>query len=103
VRRTIYHILTIITFLCLCSCASQRKNNATTRAYHAFTARYNTYYNGNVSYKEGLKAQASAHKDNYLEQLPLLIIESKETQKSGVSNYDRAIDKSQKAIKNHSI
>ena len=103
VRRTTYHILTIITLLCLCSCASQRKNNATARAYHAFTARYNTYYNGNVSYNEGLKAQASAHKDNYLEQLPLLIIESKETQKSGVSNYDRAIDKSQKAIKNHSI
>lgn len=71
--------------------------------YHAFTARYNTYYNGNEAYKQALKAQKAAHKDNYLEQLPLLIISDENTQKTGASNYDRAIEKSQKAIKNHSI
>ena len=71
--------------------------------YHALTARYNTYYNGNVAYNQALKAQKTGHKDNYLEQLPLLIISDKETQKTGASNYDRAIEKSQKAIKNHSI
>ena len=71
--------------------------------YHAFTARYNTYYNGNVAYNQALKAQKTGHKDNYLEQLPLLIVSDKNTQKNGAANYDRAIEKSQKAIKNHSI
>ena len=71
--------------------------------YHAFTARYNTYYNGNQAYNQALKAQKTSHKDNYLEQLPLLIVSDKNTQKTGASNYDRAIEKSQKAIKNHSI
>ena len=71
--------------------------------YHAFTARYNTYYNGYVAYNQALKSQKTGHKDNYLEQLPLLIISDKNTQKNGASNYDRAIEKSQKAIKSHSI
>ena len=71
--------------------------------YHAFTARFNTYYNGNNAYEQGLKAQKTGHKDNYLEQLPLFIISDKNTVKNGASNYDRAIEKSQKAIKNHSI
>ena len=71
--------------------------------YHAFIARYNTYYNGNQAYNQALKAQKTGHKDNYLEQIPLLIISDKNTQKAGASNYDRAIEKSQKAIKNHSI
>ena len=71
--------------------------------YHAFTARYNTYYNGNQAYNQALKAQKTGHKDNYLEQIPLLIISDKNTRKAGASNYDRAIEKSQKAIKNHSI
>ena len=71
--------------------------------YHAFSARYNTYYNGNVAYKEALKAQSQGHKDNYLEQLPLFTISNKETAKQGADKYDRAIEKAQKAIKNHSI
>ena len=71
--------------------------------YHAFTARYNTYHNGNIAYKQAVKAQATSHKDNYLELLPLLNISNEQTQKAGASNYDRAIEKSQKAIKNHSI
>lgn len=93
-------ILFVVVALCGCS---GRKNTATSRAYHAFTARYNTYYNGNLSYQQGLKAQSEGHKDNYLEQLPLLIISNKNTKGIAGSNYDRAIEKAQKAIKNHSI
>lgn len=100
--RHIRHILPIIIAAMLCSC-STRKNNATTRAYHAFTARYNTYYNGNQAYKKGLKSQEDGHKDNYLEQLPLFIISDKGTQKIGDDSYKKAIEKAQKAIKNHSI
>ena len=102
-RRLTHYITAILVIACLCSCASRKKNNAGTRMYHAFTAKYNTYYNGNVAYNQALKAQKSGHKDNYLEQLPLLIISDENTQKTGAANYDRAIEKSQKAIKNHSI
>lgn len=102
VTKRLIHITTLIAIVLFCGC-SGHKNNATTRAYHAFTARYNTYYNGNTAYKEGLKAQSEGHKDNYLEQLPLLIVSNKETKNIGSSNYDRAIEKAQKAIKNHSI
>lgn len=71
--------------------------------YHAFFARYNTYYNGNVAYKKAKDNQIKQHKDNYLEQLPLLIVSDKKTRSIGSSEYDRAIEKAQKAIKNHSI
>ena len=97
------YILFLLVLAALYGCASRKKNNATTRAYHAFFARYNTYYNGNVAYKKATKSQISSHKDNYLEQLPLLIVSDKNTQKIGTSEYDKAIEKAQKAIKNHSI
>ena len=100
--KKIIHIIALLAIVSLIGC-SGRKNNATTRAYHAFTARYNTYYNGNLAYQQGIKAQSDGHKDNYLEQLPLLIVSNKTTKTIGGSNYDRAIEKAQKAIKNHSI
>ena len=102
-KRTLTYIAVTIIALSLASCSSRKKNTGATRMYHAFTARYNTFYNGNVAYKQGLKAQGAGHKDNYLEQLPLLTISDKNTRKLGASNYDRAIEKAQKAIKNHSI
>lgn len=71
--------------------------------YHSFFAKYNTFYNGNVSFKESKKMQLNGHKDNYLELLPLMINSSETTNKIGTSGLDRAIEKSQKAIKNHSI
>ena len=100
--KKIIHIIVLFAIVFLSGC-SGRKNNATTRAYHAFTARYNTYYNGDLAYKQGIKTQSDGHKDNYLDQLPLLIISNKNTRKLGGDNYDRAIEKAQKAIKNHSI
>ncbi len=87
----------------MCGCASRKKNTAATRMYHAFTARYNTYYNGKLAYDQGLKAQSKGHQDNYLEQLPLLTISDENTRKQSADKYDKAIEKAQKAIKNHSI
>lgn len=101
-RNIFTYTAIILAVVAICGC-SGRKNNATTRAYHAFTARYNTYYNGYTAYQQGLKSQTEGNKDNYLEQLPLLIISNKSTQSIGSSEYDRAIEKAQKAIKNHSI
>lgn len=102
VKKISIYIL-LLAALGLAGCSSRRNNTATTRLYHAFSARYNTYYNGKLAYDQALKAQSSGHKDNYLEQLPLLVISNKETAKQGGDKYDRAVEKAQKAIKNHSI
>lgn len=82
---------------------STKKNTASTRFYHSLTARFNTYFNGNEAYKEGLKAIEDGNKDSYQETLPLYPIGNKKTIGMGSSNFDRAIEKSQKAIKQHSI
>ena len=104
VKRILGYIFLAVLVLTLTCCSSKkRKNTATTRAYHSFFARYNTFYNGDVAYKKGVKSQIESHKDNYLEQLPLFIVSNKNTQSTGSSDFDRAIEKSQKAIKTHSI
>lgn len=82
---------------------STKKNTANTRRWHAFTARYNTYYNGSEAYKEGMLELERANKDNYMEMLPYFPIGNKKSVGSGSGNFDRAIEKSQKAIKQHSI
>ena len=82
---------------------STKKNTANVRRWHAFTARYNTYYNGHEAYKEGVLALEKANRDNYMETLPYFPIGNKKTVGSGSGNFDVAIEKSQKAIKQHSI
>ena len=102
-KKYLHYILLILLIITLGGCASRKKNTAQTRMYHSFFARYNTFYNGNVAFKKGYEAQTKGHKDNFLEQLPLLIVSDKATKEIGKSDYDKAIEKSQKAIKNHSI
>lgn len=101
-RRNLYILLAALVVLVVAGC-STKKNTANTRFYHAFTARYNTYYNGHVAYKEGVQELERANKDNYMELIPYFPIGNKKTVGSGSGNFDRAIEKSQKAIKQHSI
>ena len=82
---------------------STRKNTAGTRFYHALTTRYNVYFNGKEANKAGLQAQQQGNKDIYMEMLPLNPIGNKETTGIGTSDYERAIEKAQKAIRQHSI
>ncbi len=82
---------------------SVKKNTAGSRFYQAFTTRYNVYFNGNEAFKKGNQAIEAGNKDSYLEMIPLYPIENKKTAGLGSSDFDRAIEKSQKAIKLHSI
>lgn len=91
-----------VAVMLLLSCSTQ-KNTPATRRWQAFKARYNTYFNGHEAYLDGLQAQKDGHQDNFTELLPLLPISNKSTAELGKSNYDRAIEKSQKTIKQHSI
>ena len=74
-----------------------------TRRVHAFKGRYNTYFNGHEAFKEGRQLQEDGNRDNFTELIPMYVTGNKATVKIGVSNFDRAIEKSQKTIKTHSI
>ena len=71
--------------------------------WHAFTARYNTYYNGHTAYKEGMYAKEKGHKDNYTELLPVFLVGSEKSRTTGSGNFETTITKCQKAIQLHSI
>lgn len=94
-------VLTLV--LALFAGCSTRKNTAGSRFYHALTTRYNVYFNGNEAYKAGLLAQQEGNQDNYLEMIPLYPVGNKATAALGTAEFDRAIEKAQKAIGRHSI
>lgn len=102
-RTTIYHLLISAAFILALASCSTKKNTAATRWWHSFTARYNTYFNGHEAFKEGEKAKADAHKDNFTEMLPVFLVGNEKSRATGKSNYETAITKCQKAIQLHSI
>lgn len=91
-----------VVMVTIAGCSTQ-KNNAKTRWWHSFTARYNTYYNGSQAFIEGSLEKENANKDNYTEMIPLYMVANKNSKSTGLMKFDRAIEKSEKAIKQHSI
>ncbi|MBQ6228647.1 MAG: tetratricopeptide repeat protein [Prevotella sp.] len=90
------------TLLAILSCSSQ-KNTAKSRFWQSFTAKYNTYYNGTLAYIDGSLEKENGNKDNYTEMIPLYPVANKQSREIGKGNYEKAIEKCQKAIKLHSI
>ena len=86
----------------LSGCSTQ-KNTAQSRWWHAFNARYNTYYNGTVAYIDGALEKEEGNRDNFTEQIPLYTVGNKNSRNLGKANFDRAIEKCEKAIHQHSI
>lgn len=82
---------------------STAKNTSRSRWWHAFNARYNTYYNGSLAYIDGSLEKETGNKDNYTEIIPLYTVGNKASRELGKANFDRAILKAEKAIKLHSI
>ena len=100
--RHIIPLLTVMTVITAVSCSTE-KNTAQSRWWHSFNARYNTYYNGSLAYIDGSLEKETGHKDNYTEMLPLYTVGNKNSRDIGAANFDRAIEKCQKAIRLHSI
>lgn len=98
-------LASVMTALLMLSC-STRKNTATSRAYQAFTTRYNVYFNGDEHYKETLKEMEKNYEDDYSRTLIFMHpaeakADPKATQPTG--DFTRSIEKAQKAIQLHSI
>ena len=94
--------IVLFSMLSLVSCSTQ-KNTAKSRWWHAFNARYNTYFNGSQAFIEGNLEKEQGNQDNFTEMLPLYPVGNKNSRDLGKSHYDRAIEKAEKAIKMHSI
>ena len=82
---------------------STQKNTAMTRQWHAFNARYNTYYNGTLAYIDASEEKENGNRDNYTEMLPLYTVANKQSRELGKAGYERAIEKCKKTIRQHSI
>ena len=100
-RRCILFPLLALLFL-FAGC-STKKNTASTRWWHSFNARYNTYFNGSQAFIDGNLEKEKGNKDNYTEMIPLYMVGNKQSREIGKGQYDRAIEKSEKAIRRHSI
>ena len=102
-RRTLLHIaLLLLTILIAAACAT-KNNTASTRAWKAFTARYNTYFNGHQAYLNGYKTKVEGNKDNYTDYLPLLLVGNQASRSLGKGDFETTITKMEKTIQLHSI
>ena len=100
--RTKHLIIIAATALLAIGC-STKNNTSKSRFWHSFTARYNTYYNGSQAFIDGSLEKEKGNKDNYTELLPLYTVGNKQSREIGKGQFDRAIEKMEKAIKQHSI
>ncbi|GHV59033.1 hypothetical protein FACS1894182_12500 [Bacteroidia bacterium] len=98
------YIIAFLGFLVLLTSCTSTKNTAGTRWYHSFNTRYNVYFNGETAYQSALKTQQESYEDNYSKMLPMFIVSTLPKDKSATGGpFDKAIEKSVKAIKTHSI
>jgi len=84
-------------------CFAQNKNTAKSRFWHAFNARYNTFYNGHIAFIDGNLEKEKGNKDNYTQLIPLYTVGNKASRDLGKSHFERTVDKMEKAIQRHSI
>ncbi len=103
-RHILLFFSVIVLISALFSC-SAKKNNAANRKYQAFITRYNIYFNGDTHFKETIKEMEGKYEDDYSQLLFMhpteARINTKAPQPNG--NFDRSIEKAQKAIQLRSI
>ncbi len=100
-NRLLYFTLFIAVILV--SACSTRKNKKINRAYHAMTARYNVYFNGQEAFNEGLRNYEINLQEDFEE---ILTVRKMGTESDATSLYpdmEIVIEKCTKSIKNHSM
>ena len=97
------NLLLCLVALCSLAACSTKKNTRMSRFYQSMTTRFNVYFNGSEAYKRGCESIEDGNQDNYLQVLPLYPIGNQNTVGTGSGDFERAIEKSQKAVTLHSI
>ncbi len=101
--KKLYILIAVVALVALLASCSTEKNTSRSRWWHSFNARYNTYYNGSVAYIDASLEKENGNKDNFTEMIPMYTVGNKKSRELGKANYDKAIEKCEKAIKLHSI
>lgn len=96
------YYFTILIILIFSACSTE-KNTLITRNYHNLTANYNIFFNGDESFKKGLKKQEQSFVDNYATILPVFKYSNEEVASTIAPDMERAIKKASKLISMHSI
>ena len=91
-----------ISLLVFSSCSTQKATWGNVR-YHDLTTHYNIWWNGNESLKKAVATMERNSKDDYTRILPVMVVGSREGNKSLYPDLDRAIEKGVKGVKKHSI
>jgi len=102
-KNSVSNKILFILLIVLISGCSTKKNTWMSRNYQATNTRFNVYFNGYVSYNEGLKNILKANKEDYSSVIPMYPISRHSNASAATSNMDLTIEKCRKAIKLHSI
>src|SRR6056300_605063 len=96
------HIFLLLSFLVVSSC-STTKDRWINRKYHETTAHYNAFFNGEVALKEAVTAFEKAEDYDFEALLPIYYWPDEKQAPQMFAKMDRALEKSAKVIKNHSM
>ncbi|MDR2802503.1 MAG: tetratricopeptide repeat protein [Prevotellaceae bacterium] len=99
-RRGAFVIAALL--LCAAGC-STKKNTWSSRAYHNVTSEFNVKFNGNESFKEGVRKADKYMPEEYEQIPPVFAYAYKEIPGMVSGEMDRAIEKCEKLILKHSI
>ncbi len=101
--KRLVKILITIALIAIVAACSTEKNTPMSRFYHNTTLKYNIYFNGRESYKKGITKINDQNSDNYA--LILSVFTDSKEENAAVANgeMEKAIQKSAKGIKLHSI
>ncbi|MBR5983669.1 MAG: hypothetical protein IK025_08130 [Bacteroidales bacterium] len=100
--RRLVKILVLFSLIAIAACSTE-KNTPMSRFYHGTTLKYNIYFNGRESYKKGINKINDQNSDNYA--LTLSVFTDSKEENASIANgeMEKAIQKSAKGIKLHSI
>ena len=101
-KNRIYILFVLGMALAVQSCSTQ-KNTWASRSFHQTKTRYNIYYNGAISFREGEEAIRQANEDDFSTILNLYPVSNHAAAEASKSQMDRTIEKCRKCIKLHSI
>ena len=101
-KKRIYILFVLGMALAVQSCSTQ-KNTWASRSFHQTKTKYNIYYNGAISFREGEEAIRQANEDDFSTILNLYPVSNHAAAEASKSQMDRTIEKCRKCIKLHSI
>lgn len=123
--KTLYNFIVFIIVISLVLSCSTKKNSVINRNFHSLTTKYNVLFNGQQSFRKGMRDIENNYKDNFWKRLPIEPIKfdpknavllkfnspgvgfdgntPKQDNSTAETPFDKAEEKAVKAIQKHSM